>query len=67
MRQAAIDEEYLSIGVAIVMIIVYALSITFSFQAAGPPHDTAEAHDHEPAWSMRQAIIVLVVSTVAMV
>ncbi len=57
--------EYLSIGVAIVMIIVYALSITFSFQAAGPPHDTAEAHDHEPTWSMRQAIIVLVVSTVA--
>ncbi len=54
--------EYLSIGVAVVMIIIYALSIVFSFGSSGA--DEAEEH-HTPAWSLRTAVLVLVGSTVA--
>jgi Ca2+:H+ antiporter len=57
--------EYLSIGVAIVMIVVYGLSLLFSFQTAGTPHDSTEAHDHEPEWSVRRSLVVLTVATVA--
>lgn len=57
--------EYLSIGVAVVMIIVYALSIVFSFRAAGAPHQTAGAGLHKPQWSTRQALVVLAAATVA--
>jgi Ca2+:H+ antiporter len=56
--------EYLSIGVAIIMMIVYGLSILFSFQKAEPPPDSTETH-HEPEWSIRKSLIVLTASTVA--
>jgi Ca2+:H+ antiporter len=56
--------EYLSIGVAIVMIAIYILSIVFSFQTRGPRNDTAEAHAHESSWSIRQAVLVLAAATV---
>jgi len=57
--------EYLSIGVAVVMIIVYVLSIIFSFQTEDTAADTTpdEAH-HQPQWSQRTAIIVLAAATV---
>jgi len=66
----AIDEvnhpgvEYLTLGIAAVMIVVYALSIIFT-QRLG--HVTEISHDsgHAPNWTKRQAIIVLVVATAA--
>lgn len=57
--------EYLSIGVAIVMMAIYALSIVFSFQTRDTRQvDPAEAHEHESAWSVRQAVLVLAATTV---
>lgn len=58
--------EYLSIGVAVVMIAIYALSVLYSFKTtddAAPP--AGETEHHEPKWSRRTAIIVLVAATVA--
>lgn len=56
--------EYLSIGVAIVMIIIYALSVLFSFRSASTAGThQAEAEPHTPAWGLRTAIIVLVAAT----
>lgn len=72
----AIDEvnhagvEYLSIGVAVVMIIVYVLSIIFTFQSKTQTSaDVVEVHGaqhehHEPSWSVRTSVIVLVAATV---
>lgn len=54
--------EYLSIGVAVVMITVYVLSIIFSFQQE---NTAAASGHHQPAWSVRAAVAVLVVATVA--
>ncbi len=56
--------EYLSIGVAIVMMVIYGLSILFSFQSSTDSHHAAE-EGHQPAWSIRTAIIVLTAATVA--
>jgi len=65
----AIDEvnhigvEYLSIGVAVVMMIVYALSILFSFRIANTQDELAQAHEHHPSWSITTSVIVLIAST----
>ncbi len=56
--------EYLSIGVAVVMIVVYVLSIIFSFQTEDTPADTTpDDTRHQPQWSKRTAIIVLIAAT----
>jgi Ca2+:H+ antiporter len=57
--------EYLSIGVAVVMMIIYALSVLYSFttDSESAPVE-AEAH-HAPAWSLRTALLVLIGATVA--
>ena len=68
----SLEVEALSLGVAAVMIVLYALGILFSFlmipgpastaaqqPASSPPH---EAHQG-PHWSVRTALIVLVLAT----
>jgi Ca2+:H+ antiporter len=56
----------LSIGVAVVMMIIYALSILFSFKMTNTQDALAASHEHhEPEWSIRTSIIVLLASTAA--
>ncbi len=56
--------EYLSLGVAVVMMIIYALSIFFSFKITSTQDELME-DAHAPTWSIRTSVIVLVVSTIA--
>jgi Ca2+:H+ antiporter len=57
--------EYLSLGTAFIMIIVYVLSILFSFRESGSQADSVDTHEHAPAWNVRTAVIVLVAATAA--
>lgn len=57
--------EYLSIGVAVVMMLIYVLSILFSFRLPGAASHPESAATHQPGWSKRTAIGVLVAATVA--
>ncbi len=72
-RDPALDS--LSLGVAAVLILLYILSLIFSFReptrGIGAPTGT-ETHDdeedaHQPKWSVRAAVAVLAVSTLAIV
>ena len=54
--------EYLSLGTAAVMILIYALSVVFSFQLGGEPELSHEVHAIA-GWSARKAVAVLLVST----
>ena len=59
-----------SLGVAIVMIIIYALGIYYSFTVKHEenPLTRPSAHDvHEPTWSVSKAVVVLAVATIAIV
>lgn len=57
--------EYLSLGASVVMLVVYALSIVFSFRIADTSDELAESHEqHHSDWSLRTAVIVLVAATV---
>lgn len=60
--------EGLSIGAAIAMLVVYALSIIYSFTAPSEEGDplTREAHAPE-GWSIRHALIVLVIAVASIV
>jgi len=55
--------EYLSLGTAALMIIIYVLSVLFSFQWGGEPDLAHEVHS-ESGWSLAVALVVLLVSTV---
>ncbi len=55
--------EYLSLGTAAVMILIYALSVVFSFQWGGEPELAHEVHA-AAGWSVRKAVAVLLGSTV---
>lgn len=60
--------EALSVGVAVTMLVVYALSVLFTFRREAvevPTLETPPVHHHEPAWSKRTALMVLGLSTVA--
>jgi Ca2+:H+ antiporter len=57
--------EYLSLSTAAIMLIVYVLSILFSFRVTSTQDELSEAHDHEPSWSRGMAIGVLIAATVA--
>jgi Ca2+:H+ antiporter len=61
--------EALSIGTAIVMLILYALALLYSFKFEGAPlaHKSAEKVIHKPAWSVRKALIVLALATIGVV
>jgi Ca2+:H+ antiporter len=54
--------ESLSLSVAVVMIIVYALGILYSF-TAGDADPLSHAAFHETRWSVRTSLLVLLVST----
>ena len=58
--------ETLSLGVATVMIILYILGIIYSYKVVGGPVVAEEADEKTitKRWSLRMAIIVLVLSTV---
>lgn len=62
-----ISVEYLSLGTAVVMLIIYILGIVFSFRGTSTQEELAEAHDHEPTWSRNRAIGVLVAATIAII
>ncbi len=55
--------EYLSIGVAVAMIVVYGLGLVYSFTASKPlTHSTT--HVEGEGWSMRKSLVVLILSTI---
>jgi Ca2+:H+ antiporter len=60
------SELGLSEGVAVVMIVLYALSILYTFTAKNPSqgaeHNPAEVH--RAKWSIRTSVIILIVATV---
>jgi Ca2+:H+ antiporter len=57
--------EYLSLGVAGLMILVYALSLVYSFRNIDDASwENGGVHAHKPTWKIWQAWAVLVVSTV---
>lgn len=52
--------EYLSLGVAVAMMVVYGLSLVYSFSSAVP---VAHPTTHGSAWSMKKSLGVLIVAT----
>ncbi len=58
--------EYLSLGTAAVMILIYVLSVVFSFQLGSEPELSREVHATE-GWSVRKAVAVLLVATASIV
>jgi Ca2+:H+ antiporter len=61
-EQSHMAVEYLSLGVSAVMILIYALSIIFSFNLQLRDKAHQEEH-HEPTRPLRWTIVILVVST----
>lgn len=63
--------EGLSIGVAICMILIYALGIVYSFRVPMPEtpltRPSVEHKDHLHLWSVRKSAIVLAIATIAVV
>ena len=56
--------EGLSIFVAVVMIIIYALSLFFSFSTHKHIYNNNDEHEGNAKWSLKKAIFVLVISTI---
>ena len=54
--------EYLSEGVAVAMLVVYAVEIAYSLPAATPAHPPVHAHA-EPQWSLTRALAMLLLAT----
>jgi Ca2+:H+ antiporter len=67
----AIQVEYLSIGVAICMLLIYVLGTVYSFRT--PSSDTplsrpsTEHHDPSKVWSIPQAVTIMMISVVGVV
>ncbi|MCA1954158.1 MAG: calcium/proton exchanger [Anaerolinea sp.] len=61
--------EALSLGVAAVMILLYALGLFYSFKAQNSPvtHEPAEEAIHAKGWPLWQALVVLALSTLGVV
>jgi Ca2+:H+ antiporter len=61
----SIRVEALSLGTALVMIILYALALLYSLRYEGAPlsHKSVEMIVHEPSWSVRKALIILALAT----
>lgn len=61
--------EALSVGTAVVMIILYGLSLLYSFKFAGSPisHKSTEKLIHKPSWSIRKALVILALATIGVV
>lgn len=62
---SSIPVEALSIGTALVMIVLYVLSLLYSFKFTGTSlaSESAESTIHVPSWSLRKAIIILAFAT----
>ncbi|HML24902.1 MAG TPA: calcium/proton exchanger [Aggregatilinea sp.] len=60
------SELLLSEGIAVILIALYVANIIYSFFAGGGPAESTTVH-HEPKWSTRTAIGVLVFATLAIV
>lgn len=56
--------EGLSLIVAVIMLILYILSLIFSFFTHKHLYNTAEESEETPKWSLKRSIIVLIASTV---
>lgn len=58
--------ETLSLGVAAVMIILYALSLIYNYKVIGGPSAKEEAGGENPSksWSLRTALVILALATV---
>lgn len=56
--------EGLSIFVAVVMIIIYALSLFFSFSTHKHIYNNHDEHEGNAKWSLKKSIFVLVISTI---
>ena len=54
----------LSLAVAILLLVVYALNLVFSLWTHSFTFRTDEGHGEEPKWSLRAAVIVLVITVV---
>ncbi len=63
---AASKELLFSEGVAIILIVLYALNLIFSFRDP-ENHSADHAPHHEPRWNMTQAGIVLALATIGIV
>jgi len=57
--------EYVSLGAAVIMMVVYALSIIFSFRITSTQDELTTAHDHQPTWRRGVAVGVLIATTAA--
>ena len=56
--------EGLSIFVAVVMIVIYALSLFFSFSTHKHIYNNNDEHEGSAKWSLKKAISILVISTI---
>lgn len=61
--------EALSVGTAIVMMVLYGLSLLYSFRFARSPisHKSTEQIIHKPTWSIRKSVIILSLATIGVV
>lgn len=61
--------EALSVGTAIIMMVLYGLSLLYSLRFEGAPisHKSTEEIIHKPAWSIRKALIILALATIGVV
>lgn len=59
-------ETGLSEGIAIIMIVLYGIYILYSFTTGKSPDGHSEEH-HEPKWSIRTSLIILVFATLGIV
>jgi Ca2+:H+ antiporter len=61
--------EALSVGTAIIMIILYGLALLYSFRFEGAPisHRSTEEFIHRRTWSIRKALIILALATIGVV
>jgi Ca2+:H+ antiporter len=69
-RQQVTHERELSLDIAIVLFLTYLLSLVFSLRThkhlymPDTPHSTQEAAHDTAAWSVRRAVVVLLLATV---
>jgi Ca2+:H+ antiporter len=64
------DVEILSLGVALLMIVIYGLGLYYSFRGSGAPltrPSTETAQPHTDGWSRRTALVVLALATAGVV
>jgi Ca2+:H+ antiporter len=65
----SIRVEALSVGIAIIMIVLYVLALLYSLRYEGAPisHKPAEKLLHKPSWTVRRALVVLALATIGVV